>query len=60
MPDRKSGVTFGGLYIEEDHPIEDEIVYMTVMKVPNNNRTSQEDKVIADDLLKSVKDNYEV
>jgi hypothetical protein len=60
MPDRKSGVTFGGLYVEEDHPIEDEIVYMTAMKAPNNNGTSQEDKVIADDLLKSVKDNYEV
>ena len=60
MPDRKSGVTFGGLYIEEDHPIEDEIVYMTAMKVPNNNGTSQEDEVIADDLLKLVKDNYEV
>ena len=57
-PDRKSGVTFGGLYVKEDHPIE--IVYMTAMKVPNNNGTSQEDEVIAEDLLKLVKDNYEV
>ena len=32
MPDRKSGITFGGLYVEEDHPIEDKIVYMMVMK----------------------------
>jgi hypothetical protein len=43
--DRKSGVTFGGLYIEEDHPIEDEIVYMTAMKAPNNNGTSQRTKL---------------
>ena len=33
---------------------------MTVMKAPNNNGTSQEDEVIAEDLLKAVKDNYEV
>ena len=60
MPDRKSGVTFGGLYVKEDHPIEDKIVYMTAMKAPNNNGTSQEDEVIAEDLLKLVKDNYEI
>ncbi len=59
-PERQSGVTFGGLYIEEDQPPEDEIVYMTAMKAPNNNGTSQEDEVIAEDLLKSVKGNYEV
>ena len=60
MSERQSGIMFGGLYIEEDLLPEDDIVYMMAMKAPNNNGTSQEDEVIAKDILRSVKDNYEV
>ena len=52
-------VVLGGLYIEEDAPEDDEVVYVSVMKTPDAKGTPNEEESIATKLLQSVKDDYE-
>ena len=52
-------VVLGGLYIEEEAPEDDEVIYISAMKTPDIKGTANEEESIATKLLQSVKDDYE-
>ena len=57
--DNQLEVVLGGLYIEEEAPEDDEVIYVLAMKMPDVKGTTNEEGSIATKLLQSVKDNYE-
>ena len=52
-------VVLGGLYIEEEAPEDNEVIYVSAMKMPDVKGTRNKEESIATKLLQSVKDDYE-